>query len=117
MSHVNTTLGLGKHIYAVPVENLATLSFNVYLCGTFSIYAAILSKTSFALTLLRISEGWMKYLIWFIIVSINVSMGLSALFGWIQCSPVAKVWDITLPGTCWSPHGNTIPIFPTMIKY
>lgn len=111
LSHINAELGFGKHIFAVPLQNMPNISFNVTLCGTFSIYAAILSKTSFALTLLRISNGWMKILIWFIIVSINVSMGLSALFGWIQCSPVAKVWDITLPGTCWPPSGES-PFLP-----
>ena len=33
--------------------------------GTFAITAAIWSKSAFAVTLLRLSEGWMKALIWF----------------------------------------------------
>jgi len=81
------------------------------VAGTFSILAAVLSKTSFAITLLRILNGWMKGFVWFIIISVNIAMGLSALFGWVQCSPVAKVWQIDLPGSCWPPNGmSTSPI-------
>jgi hypothetical protein len=66
------------------------------------------SKTSFALTLLRITEGKMKYLIWFIIASMNLLMGTNALITWIQCYPVSKTWNRDEPGTCWDYRVNIV---------
>ncbi|TQN63630.1 hypothetical protein CSHISOI_11786, partial [Colletotrichum shisoi] len=81
-------------------------SCDTNLAGSLSIIAAAWSKTSFALTLLRIAqespERRMKRLVWLIIVSINVALGLSVLFTWIQCWPVEKTWrTASTPGTCW----------------
>ncbi|KAK3681340.1 hypothetical protein B0T22DRAFT_540227 [Podospora appendiculata] len=67
---------------------------------TFTITAAAWSKTAFAITMLRIGEGWMRWFLWFIIVSLNVSMGLNAMISWVGCSPVQKSWDMTVQGTC-----------------
>lgn len=63
--------------------------------------AAAVSKTSFALTLLRISSGWVKCIVWFAMLTVNVVMGLSILFNWISCSPVEKTFNVLTPGTCW----------------
>ncbi len=30
-------------------------------------------------------------------------MGLSALFPWVNCTPVRKAWDMFAVGTCWDP--------------
>ncbi len=43
----------------------------------------------------------MKAVVWFILVSMNVVLGLSALFLWIRCSPIQKLWDVTVDGVCW----------------
>lgn len=99
-------LGYGYHVWDYPIE-LAPKIFDllkvINLCGTFSLTAAIWSKTSFALTLLRLTEGWMKWTVWYIILSMNIAMGLSALFIWVQCNPIEKSWNVTMPGTCWDP--------------
>jgi hypothetical protein len=71
------------------------------LGGSFSILAALWSKTSFAITVLRISSGWTKKFVWFIIISVNVALGLSVAFTWGQCMPFAKIYRPSLPGTCW----------------
>lgn len=107
LSIVNVRRGLGKHIYAIPPENLADIGLVSTLDGTFSILAASLSKTAFAVTLLRILKDRTRYVVWFIIATINITMGLSALFGWVRCAPVEKVWRVTLPGTCWPPEGES----------
>jgi hypothetical protein len=52
--------------------------------GFFSILAALWSKTSFAITLARISEGWILKTVWVIIVSTNLIMGASAVLVWIR---------------------------------
>ncbi len=97
--------GYGKHtwdVFAQYSPEVMTLGFRlVAVAGTFSITAAIWSKTSFAITLLRLTEGKWKLLLWFIIVSMNIAMGLSALFPWVSCTPIDKAWNMMEPGTCW----------------
>ena len=98
-----TTIGYGLHTWDFPIQNIG-LFFRVFTAGaTFAIIASIWSKTSFALTILRLSQGWMRWFIWFLIILVNVSMGLTALFSFIHCTPVSKTWDITIEGTCWDP--------------
>ncbi|KAK1758832.1 hypothetical protein QBC47DRAFT_409662 [Echria macrotheca] len=100
-----TTLGYGRHIYDVPFDtNLINRTIMVInMAGTFSLVAATWSKTSFAFTLLRLTDGRTKVFVWFIIVSINVAMGLSALFVWISCRPLQKAWMPLMDGVCWPP--------------
>ncbi|KAK0639663.1 hypothetical protein B0T16DRAFT_337083 [Cercophora newfieldiana] len=99
----SVSLGSGQHVYMVPPQNFGTLGLIGNLTGTFSILAATWSKTSFALTLLRLMQGKMRIFLWFIIVTINVFMGLNALFMWIRCTPVQKTWNPYAYGTCWDP--------------
>jgi len=105
--------GLGRHIYAVPPANLAMLGIVGNVTGSLSILAAVWSKTSFALTLLRVMRGdgraGSRALLWFLIVTTNIAMGLNALFVWVRCSPVAKTWNYQLEGSCWAP--NVYPTF------
>jgi hypothetical protein len=81
-------------------ENLPKMPFVATFAGFFSVLAATWSKTSFALTLLRLSERWMKTIIWIIIVTVNAVLGTAMLFFWIKCRPFGKVWDDTLDGWC-----------------
>ncbi|KAI1122626.1 hypothetical protein F5Y10DRAFT_253645 [Nemania abortiva] len=98
---VAISLGWGKEPYDVPPKNPPLILLALSISGLFSILAATISKTSFALTLLRISNGWVKYAVWFAICTINVAMGLSIIFNWVQCTPVQKIFWIFIPGTCW----------------
>ncbi|KAK4240614.1 hypothetical protein C8A03DRAFT_31321 [Achaetomium macrosporum] len=72
--------------------------------GFFSVLAAAWSKTSFAVTLLRLSQGWMKAVIWVIIITMNTIMGTAMLFMWIKCRPFAKIWDGSIEGWCIDPN-------------
>jgi len=101
----NTTIGYGKHIWDFHPNNLSAFLLVSNTSGFFSILAAMWSKTSFAITVLRISssEGRkMKWFIWFIIVSINASLGFGALSTYLQCTPVEKLWmPLMKGGKCW----------------
>ncbi|KAJ0366182.1 hypothetical protein COL154_004099 [Colletotrichum chrysophilum] len=80
------------------------LEINLFtiLVATFGIIATTTSKSSFALTLYRIvTNNWTKYFLIFVIVSINISMNLIWIFGFAKCTPLEKVWDGSVPGTCW----------------
>ncbi|ORY61555.1 uncharacterized protein BCR38DRAFT_476275 [Pseudomassariella vexata] len=92
--------GFGKHTYDIPQGNFPNMLLVSSFAGFFMIVGAAWSKTSFAITLLRISSGWVKFLIWFIIVSVNVILGFSALFTWVRCWPLEKNWHPNVDGTC-----------------
>lgn len=98
------SLGFGTHIWTISKENLKTINLDTILVATFGIIATTTSKSSFALTLHRIATNvWMKYFLIFVIVSINISMNLVWIFGFAKCTPLKRVWDKSVPGTCWDP--------------
>lgn len=98
-----TTYGYGKYWFdwSPDPKDGMTMVLLINAAGSMTLTAATWSKTSFALTLLRLTEGKLKWLLWFIIVSMNIFMGLSALFNWIQCTPIEATWDVTVVGECW----------------
>ncbi|KAH9907833.1 hypothetical protein F4778DRAFT_797913 [Xylariomycetidae sp. FL2044] len=98
-----TVIGVGtmwSSLHDFPGAKVAMTNMYVLINQTL-VLAAVWSKTSFAVTLLRITNGWLKVTIWVIIATMNVFMIFSALVNFIQCSPVEKVWKPQLPGTCW----------------
>ncbi len=101
-------LGLGMHLSDVDPANLTKIGLLSNVASTFSMLAAVLSKTSFAVTLLRITNGYTKTFVWFAIVIMNLGMGLAALFVWVKCNPVRKTWDFSVPGTCLDSHAMTV---------
>ncbi|KAK4203218.1 hypothetical protein QBC40DRAFT_29529 [Triangularia verruculosa] len=98
---VSVTYGFGRSLSLFNFDNLNIYLLYCNLAGTFSILAALWSKTSFAITILRISDGWMKWLVWFIIVTVNLSLGVAIALTWGQCTPIAKIWQPMLEGECW----------------
>lgn len=92
----------------MPVKDFGPSTWIGNIAGTLSIWAAILSKTSFAVTLLKLMKGGYRVLLWCIIGSINIFLGLSSLFLWVQCMPVQKAWEPKLPGSCWDKRKYTI---------
>ncbi|OLN81960.1 hypothetical protein CCHL11_08634 [Colletotrichum chlorophyti] len=100
----NVSLGFGKHVYQIKPANFPAIGLNGNVISSISITSAVWSKTSFAMTLLRIEEkGWTRYLIWAAIISMNILMGFNAMAGWVQCTPIEKYWLPQTPGTCWNP--------------
>ncbi|KAL2165764.1 hypothetical protein VTG60DRAFT_3843 [Thermothelomyces hinnuleus] len=105
-----TTFGYGKHIWDFDtVNDMPKILVPMNAAGAFSVTAAIWSKTSFGITLLQLTDSRIKKVTWVIIISMNIVMGLSALFPWVNCTPVYKVWDMYAEGTCWDPK--------VMVKY
>ncbi|KAH8660774.1 putative integral membrane protein [Tricladium varicosporioides] len=97
------SLGFGKHSKDIPPSNFPKIGLAGNVSSLFSILAVIYSKTSFALTLLRIGKIKMHVLLWFIIFSVNISLGGSALMSWIQCTPLERNWNFMAEGKCWNP--------------
>lgn len=109
-STITTTLavnlGFGKHVWQIPLGGN-----DIYLIGQINMTLAICSqawsKTSFAITLLLISDGIhgkTRIFIWFAVVSMNLLFGMAAMFFWVGCTPLEKAWHPFMKGTCWSPN-------------
>ncbi|KAI1106219.1 hypothetical protein F4804DRAFT_348976 [Jackrogersella minutella] len=102
---LNVAVGFGKHtdnvIREYGPETLVLITLRETIVGFLMTLAIAWSKTSFAVTLLRIMQGKMKVLLWLIIITMNIFMTVGALSLFLQCSPVAKSWNEDIPGTCW----------------
>ena len=96
--------GIGLHYNDMDLQKLPTTVWISYAAGFSTILATAWSKTSFGITLLRISNGWVKWFVWFIIISVNVVLGAVGTVHWVQCWPVAKLWTPTMRGTCIPLH-------------
>lgn len=103
---VSVSLGFGMHLLEIAFTNREKLLLLGSLSTTFSTISAVLSKTSFGLTLLRLtSVGYDKTraFVWVIMISMNLIMFCDALYSWVECQPSRKHWEIFIDGTCWSP--------------
>ena len=98
-----TTLGFGTHIWDIDLSNQEKMMLPTNIVATFSIVASVWCKTSFGVTLLHVTDGWIRKTTWFCIISMNMAVFLSALFVWINCTPIEKTWNYYMEGTCWDP--------------
>lgn len=107
---ISTTLctraGLGSHVRDADIQQ-TPLQLGVNVATVFSVLGAAWSKTSFALTLLRITRDGahhrVVYLgIWAVIVTMNLVLTFNAILQFIWCVPAARAWDPTVDGKCWS---------------
>ncbi|KAK4224691.1 hypothetical protein QBC38DRAFT_12489 [Podospora fimiseda] len=97
-------LGYGKHFWQIPRENLNDMFLIGQITVTLAICSQAWSKTSFAISLLMISDGIhgkTRIFIWFAIVSMNLLFGVSAMLFWVGCTPLEKAWHPLMRGTCW----------------
>ncbi|KAK3942897.1 hypothetical protein QBC46DRAFT_339149 [Diplogelasinospora grovesii] len=94
--------GLGRHMASLPHESIVMAHKLMATADFFIIISIAISKSSFAVTLLRLAlEPWHKILVWGVIVTVNLFMWLSAIFIFCSCAPIESIWDDDLPGTCW----------------
>lgn len=94
-------IGFGRHAAVVPQDNLLTLVLLVSVTGIFTLFAAACSKTSFAITLLRLTNGWLKIVIWAIVVSLNLVLFINAILPFVRCIPIEASWNSAAGGTCF----------------
>lgn len=95
-------LGYGLHTKDVPVQNWQYLGILGAITGTTSVLHALFSKVSFAVTLLRLTDGWMKRFIWFIIITLSVGQVSSSFMFWLRCIPAEATWNPHIKAKkCW----------------
>lgn len=98
-----TKYGLGTHLdMDATTETKSHMQLVVVIATVFSVMGAAWSKTSFAIMLLRITKGTMKYVIWFIMISMNLVLTFNAILQFLWCQPAYVAWHSGQGGTCWS---------------
>ncbi|KAK0755141.1 hypothetical protein B0T18DRAFT_315992 [Schizothecium vesticola] len=100
-------LGFGKHSYMIDPRNINEMYLIGKISVTLTVCSQAWSKTSFAITLLMISDGFhgrTRIFLWFAVVSMNLFFGTAAMLFWVGCSPVEKAWNLFVPGKCWSQY-------------
>lgn len=100
------TMGVaGRHLDDLKDQSRTNEAMVLFGIGqSIGVACLSLSKTSFAISLIRISPcRVMKGFLWFLIVTMNFVMLGSASIYMIQCQPPAALWDTSLrrTGTCW----------------
>lgn len=101
VSTASAAHGFGKHRSDLDRDSITATTLLQNISSTFSITASAWSKTSFALTMLRITGSKTRRFIWFAIVTINLTKAASGSVAWISCTPVYKAWTPYAEGTCW----------------
>ncbi|KAK7973206.1 hypothetical protein PG988_007340 [Apiospora saccharicola] len=97
-----TTLGMGRHYSTISPENKIEINKVTILVALFAIMSSGLSKTSFCVTLYRLfSDKWMRLFLLFVVVTTNLFLNSVWVTGYLKCQPIGKVWDSSVPGTCW----------------
>lgn len=82
-------------------STVSELQLTVVIATVFSVLGAAWSKTSFAITLLRLTSGILHYVIWFVIISMNVVLTFNAILQFLWCQPASVAWNSGRGGTCW----------------
>lgn len=62
--------------------------------------AIALSKISFGITLLRLTDGWYRVFVWFAISTLAIFALPATIIPWVQCKPLAKTFVDFIPGEC-----------------
>ncbi|KAK4150047.1 hypothetical protein C8A00DRAFT_18365 [Chaetomidium leptoderma] len=107
-THMVVYFTYGRHSWDFQPPDIDAFVLVVAVRATFTVVAIAWTKTAFAMTLLRLTDRseWMKRLLWVVIITMNIAMGISALFFWIQCRPLARSWTPSIPGSCWDSKIN-----------
>jgi hypothetical protein len=95
----------------VDPQNYKILRLLVHLSVIGYTMASAWSKTAFAFTLLRLATGRTRGFLWFTIISVNILMGFNAIFTWVQCQPIQKLWQENIPGRCLDQQAIVIGVF------
>ena len=104
-------VGGGRHLYYLtPVEQTLAFKFN-WLSQPWAIFAFATGKVSVALLILRLippNNPWIKWLLYFVIVTVLVFDALGVIITFAQCNPVYALWTLGLQSSCWTPVSNRL---------
>ena len=71
-----------------------------------------IGKSAVAIFQLRIViVRWQRFLLWFIIISLNLVFYIEIPLSFLQCAPTSHLWDPTIPAKCWLGPNTAYSIF------
>ncbi|RFU34709.1 hypothetical protein B7463_g1634, partial [Scytalidium lignicola] len=94
--------GFGRHSSELTPEQSIKATQAELVGQTFLLVATPFSKGAVVAFLARITIiPWHKWILYFTLFAVSVPALLTALFDYVRCSPIAHVWDPTIPAKCW----------------
>ncbi|CAN9376520.1 unnamed protein product [Alternaria alternata] len=100
LNQLSINLGFGKHALDIDFSHFDRITYYGATALTVSLAAITISKISFGVTLLRLTDGYLKMYVWFAIVTMAIFAIPAGVLPWILCKPLAKTFVDILPGTC-----------------
>jgi hypothetical protein len=94
--------------WLVNFDNLERITYYGASSLTVSIFAIVLSKISFGITLLRLTDKWPRYYVYFAMATLAIFAIPAAVIPWVQCRPITKTFVDIIPGTCINKHPSVI---------
>jgi hypothetical protein len=82
-------------IRLVNLNNFVHIEYLVQCELTVSVIAITLSKISFGLTLLRLTDGWARRFVYFAIATLAIFATPACVILWLQCQS-----SVSIPGRC-----------------
>ncbi|KAH8655459.1 hypothetical protein BX600DRAFT_515280 [Xylariales sp. PMI_506] len=98
--YLNTLLGFGKHALDIDPNNFSQIALYGAIGLTVGTLAINLAKISFAVTLITLTEGRWRTVVWFAIGSLTLFAIPVAILPWLQCNPLVKTFVDFWPGQC-----------------
>lgn len=105
-------VGAGRHVYDPSVTKEDTGKYLMYLWFGQYLNLTAMAALKFSICAFMLQLGFSKtyrVLIWVTVVvhvALNVIYPYIIMFG--ECDPIAKHWDPTLKGYCWSANPRVI---------
>ncbi|MCJ1398245.1 hypothetical protein MMC11_001442 [Xylographa trunciseda] len=104
---ISTAYGIGRHLAALSPENAIQAIKMESISSAFGVMAFCIPKIAVALLLVRLMgpKHRGKWFLYFITGTVTIAGVLSIIFLFVQCQPVAALWDpaVAAMATCWDP--------------
>ncbi|KAK7932065.1 hypothetical protein PG985_002777 [Apiospora marii] len=100
---INISHGFGKHASELRLTypQVVQMSLRGAINGSLLILGAAWSKSSFAVTLLRMTTGGLRWTIIIVMATMNAFLIASIFVNHFSCNPPSKTIDPMTPGVCW----------------
>ena len=120
---ISVHYGFGRHIADLSPDQISRSELHDWIFNTVIIVSFTLGKVAIVAFILRIEgisiKSYKKRFLYFLAISVSmVNIGMIVIC-WVQCHPVRKIWDDSIPGTCNGRetvkkygyfHGSTNPL-------
>ncbi|KAG9196974.1 hypothetical protein G6514_002716 [Epicoccum nigrum] len=108
INQLSINRGYGKHTLDLDLRNFDILMY--FGAAELTIYtiAIALSKISFGLTLLRLTDGWSRIVVYVAISTLAIFAIPATIIPWVQCVPLSKTFVDFIPGHCINKRPSTI---------